>query len=72
MSPFNNFSDHERTGDGNILRLLQHPVSQRQRGGPILRPHHRDHHLQRRAQVLLLLRLSPGVPHQQHPGGRVS
>lgn len=68
----NNSADHQRPRDGNILRLLQHPVCQHQRGDPLPRPHHRHHHLQRGAQVLLLVRLPSGVSRQQHPGWRVS
>lgn len=66
------FADHQCSRNRDLLWLLQHPVGQCQRGGPILRSHHRHHHLQRRAEVFLLVRVPSGVSHQQHPGGRVS
>lgn len=72
MFPLDNSSDYKCTRDGDILRLLQHPDGQCERGGPIVRPHHRNHHLQRGAEVFLLMCLPAGVPHQQHPGGCVS
>lgn len=53
MFLLNNSSEHECTRDRLVLRTLRHPNCQRQRGGPILRPHRWDSHLLHRAQVLL-------------------